>query len=62
MYTPAILVAIVKMKSLARFHIAMVAVPSIDKNIEELAQSCEACQSMQSKPPPVLLQPWTWLI
>ena len=47
------------MKSLARLHVWW---PSIDKDIEELAYSCEVCQSMQNKPPPVLLHPWTWPI
>ena len=48
---------IVRMKSLARIHVWW---PSIDKDIEQLAHSCEMCQSMQNKPPPVLLHPWTW--
>ena len=48
---------IVRMKSLARIHVWW---PSIDKDIEQLAHSCETCQSMQNKPPPVLLHPWTW--
>ena len=35
--------------------------PSIDKDIEKLSHGCEICQSMQNKPPPVLLHhPWTW--
>ena len=48
---------IVRMKSLARIHVWW---PSIDKDIEELSHGCEICQSMQNKPPPVLLHPWTW--
>ena len=45
---------IVRMKSLARIRVWW---PSIDKDIEQLAHSCKICQSMQNKPPPVLLHP-----
>ena len=47
---------IVRMKSLARIHVWW---PSIDKDIEELSHGCDICQSMQNKPPPILLHPWT---
>ena len=48
---------IVKMKSLARTHVWW---PSIDKQIEEMVQKCEPCQSLRNKPPPATLHPWTW--
>ena len=48
---------IVRMKSLARLHVWW---PSIDSQIEEMVNSCSACQSVRSRPPAVTLHPWTW--
>ena len=48
---------IVKMKSLARIHVWW---PSIDQHIEEMVQSCAACQSVRNKPATALLHPWSW--
>ena len=46
-----------RMKALARGHLWW---PGLDKDIEQLAQSCQACLSIEQAPPPVSLCPWTW--
>ena len=33
---------------------------NLDKEIEELASSCTACQSSRSLPPVAPLHPWSW--
>ena len=48
---------VVKMKSLARYHIWW---PQIDKGIEHLARSCPSCQSNAKMPGKVILHPWIW--
>ena len=50
-------IGIVKMKSLARTHVWW---PSVDKQIEEIVQKCEPCQSLRNRPAPSTLHPWTW--
>ena len=47
----------VKMKQLARSYVWW---PDIDKHLEELAKSCEACQSHKNAPPCAPLHPWQW--
>ena len=48
---------VVKMKQLARSYVWW---PDIDKHLEELAKSCEACQSHKNAPPCAPLHPWQW--
>ena len=48
---------IVKMKGLARSHVWW---PGMDKQIENLVWSCQACQSTRNQPPVVPLHPWPW--
>ena len=48
---------IVKMKGLARSHVWW---PGMDKQIENLVRSCQACQSTRNQPPVVPLHPWPW--
>ena len=50
---------IVKMKGLARSHVWW---PGMDKQIENLVRSCQACQSIHNQPPVVPLHPWPWSI
>ena len=45
------------MKGLARSHVWW---PGMDKQIENLVQSCQACQSTRNQPPVVPLHPWPW--
>ena len=47
----------VKMKSLARIHVWW---PGIDKSIEQVVRSCEACQSVRNYLSSALLHPWAW--
>ena len=49
--------AIVQMKSLAHIHVWW---PSIDKHIESLVHSCEACQAIRNAPSTSELHPWAW--
>ena len=46
-----------RMKSLARSHVWW---PGLDKDIESLAKSCQACLAVKQAPPRAPLQPWTW--
>ena len=48
---------IVRMKSLARIHVWW---PGVDKDIEQMVSSCEACQGMRNAPTVSVLHPWTW--
>ena len=48
---------ICKMKSLARSHVWW---PAIDREIESLSKSCEACLAMKNTPVPAPLHPWAW--
>ena len=45
------------MKSVARSYLWW---PGLDKDIENLAKSCSACQAVKRAPPTVPLQPWVW--
>ena len=45
------------MKSMARSYLWW---PGLDKEIEEMAKSCQSCQSVKGSPRVVPLQPWTW--
>ena len=45
------------MKSLARSHVWW---PAIDREIESLSKSCEACLAMKNTPVPAPLHPWAW--
>ena len=46
-----------KMKALARGHFWW---PGLDKEIEEMAKSCQSCQAVKSGPPAAPLHPWSW--
>ena len=46
-----------RMKSLARSYVWW---PGLDKDIEDLAKSCLACQSHKHAPAVAPLHPWTW--
>ena len=46
-----------RMKSVARSYFWW---PGLDKEIENLAKSCTACQAVKRAPPTVPLQPWVW--
>ena len=46
-----------RMKSVARSYFWW---PGLDKDIENLAKSCSACQAVKRAPPTVPLQPWVW--
>ena len=46
-----------RMKSVARSYLWW---PGLDKDIENLAKSCSACQAVKRAPPTVPLQPWVW--
>ena len=48
---------VVRMKALARSHVWW---PGIDKEIEEKARSCTACQSTKNSPAKAPLHPWSW--
>ena len=48
---------IVRMKSLARIHVWW---PHIDQDIEAIVRTCNACQSVHTKPPQVPTHPWVW--
>jgi hypothetical protein len=46
-----------RMKAVARSHFWW---PSLDKDIESVANSCADCQSVKSSPPKAPLHPWVW--
>ena len=46
-----------RMKSLAR---SLVWWPGLDKDIEQVVQSCHECQQERPSPPPAPLHPWSW--
>ena len=48
---------IVRMKALARSHVWW---PNLDKQLEESAKSCTACQASKKLPPKAPLHPWAW--
>ena len=48
---------VVRMKSLARSHFWW---PGVDKEVENLAKMCLACQSVKKAPPKAPLHPWAW--
>ena len=48
---------IARMKSIARSYFWW---PSLDRELEEKAQSCVACQSVKNSPPSAPLHPWLW--
>ena len=48
---------VVRMKALARSHVWW---PGLDRDVEECAKSCEACQSNKHSPPKAPLHPWAW--
>ncbi len=48
---------IVRMKSLARFHVWW---PGLDKDIADNVHDCVPCQSVRNKPAQAPLQPWQW--
>ena len=48
---------ITRMKSLARSHFWW---PGVDKDIETIAQSCNACKAVKNAPAVAPLHPWIW--
>ena len=48
---------VTKMKSVARGYIWW---PGLDRDIENLAKSCQACRAVKHAPPVVPLNPWVW--
>ena len=48
---------VVRMKSLARSHFWW---PGVDKDVENLAKTCMACQSVKNAPTKAPLHPWAW--
>ncbi len=48
---------IARMKTLARMFVWW---PGLDFDIEQFVQQCSICQSQQSVPPAVTIQPWKW--
>jgi len=48
---------VVRMKALARSHFWW---PGLDKEIEELAKICSACQAVKKAPAKAPLHPWAW--
>ena len=48
---------IARMKGLARGYVWW---PNLDKDIETLAKSCQACQLVKQAPPSAPLHPWSW--
>lgn len=45
----------IKMKSISRNYVYW---PSLDKDIEDVCRSCEACRSVRDAPPRAALHPW----
>lgn len=50
---------VVRMKSLARQHLWW---PRVDRDIEQAAHQCDACQQKTHDPTPALLHPWEFPI
>ena len=48
---------VARMKALARSHVWW---PGLDRDLESLAKSCVACQSVNQAPPVAPLRPWVW--
>ena len=48
---------VTKMKSVARSYMWW---PGLDRDVENLAKSCQACQAVKRAPPVVPLHPWVW--
>ena len=48
---------VVRMKALARSHVWW---PELDKEIEECAKACSACQANKHAPAKAPLHPWNW--
>ena len=48
---------VVRMKALARSHFWW---PGLDKDVEELAKTCTACQAVKKAPTKAPLHPWAW--
>ena len=48
---------VARMKALARSHVWW---PGLDRDLESLAKSCVACQSVKQAPPVAPLRPWVW--
>ena len=48
---------IVRIKSLARFHVWW---PGLDKEVAESVHDCTPCYSVRNKPPQAPVQPWQW--
>jgi len=46
-----------RMKALARMYVWW---PGLDRDIEEMVQSCHECQQCRPSPPPAPLHPWKW--
>ena len=46
-----------KMKALDRCHLWW---PHLDKEIEDIAKSCQSCQAVKQGPPAAPLHPWSW--
>ena len=46
-----------RMKALARSYLWW---PKLDQDLEKLAKSCQACQSVKQAPPTAPLHPWVW--
>ena len=45
------------MKSVARSYMWW---PGLDKDLEQLAKSCQSCQAVKGSPPAAPLHPWIW--
>ena len=48
---------IVRMKSFGRSYVWW---PGLDKDLEEIAMSCQPCQTAKQAPPTIPLHPWIW--
>ncbi len=48
---------ITRMKAFARSHVWW---PGLDRSLEQLANTCHACQAVKQSPPAAPLHPWIW--
>ena len=48
---------VTRMKSVARSYMWW---PGLDKDLEQLAKSCQSCQAVKGAPPAAPLHPWIW--